>query len=65
VGELIENLGKIQIGNSDVDIELNGGTSIINRNNSIHLQNEDGRLEMSVEDFILVVLSLSSCKKFL
>lgn len=63
MGEKIKTLGKANIKNQDIEIELNEPTSQ-NGEQQIHIQTKKFRLELSKNDFITYSLSvLKSAKK--
>lgn len=56
MGEIIKKLDSIKLNNIELSIEVNKPHSK-NQMNSIHIQSDSFRLEMSEADFLLVALT--------
>ena len=62
MGEIIKKYAKIQIGNREFDIELNK-PHLINGEKSIHIQNNNFRLEMPDYEFARLAAAVVFAKK--
>lgn len=62
MGEKIKDIGKIHLGGTDLDVELNHGTRQ-NEKYEIHIQNEKVRLALSEKDFLQMASVVVLAKK--
>lgn len=62
MGEKIKDIGKIHLGSTELDVELNHGTRQ-NEKYEIHIQNDKVRLALSEEDFLQMASAVVLAKK--
>jgi hypothetical protein len=63
MGEKIADIGKLTLGNTKYDVELNSGLSLFDKKNQIHIQSDKFRLELSEESFKKIALAVLSANE--
>lgn len=58
MGEKLKVINQVSLHDLDMDIELNAGTAKSNKRQSIHLQNDRFRLELSDKEYVQMAVAI-------